>query len=176
MASLILIVEGCERHAYPLGKATLLIGKEEGSDIQLPSEAISANHASIILEEGRFVLHDNGSGNGSFVNGEPAHQRPLEHKDLVRFGDYLFLVDLNSEIERGQTVRGRMDVDIEPPQGAVPDRVHAFHDEAPRRRHGNGISLRLTEGPPLRPPPAKKKPLKLPGGAQTHSNLMLNSL
>lgn len=92
MPSLVLIIEGFERYVYPLGKATLLIGRRGEADIQLPSDAIDHDHASIVLEEGKFILRDNGSTNGSYVNGEKVSRKLLKHLDLVRFGNYIFLV------------------------------------------------------------------------------------
>jgi hypothetical protein len=97
MPSLILLVEGCDRQVYPLGRATLMVGRDTASDLQLPSTSISPNHASIIFEKGEFVLRDNGSPNGSFVNGEPVKRRILQHHDLIRFGEYSFLVDLEDD-------------------------------------------------------------------------------
>jgi hypothetical protein len=82
---------------FPLGKATLIVGRGDDSQIQLPDESISTNHASIIYENGHFVLQDNGSLNGSFVNGVPVTRQPLKHRDMVRFGQYLFMVDLEDE-------------------------------------------------------------------------------
>jgi len=97
MASLILLLEGSERYVYLLGKATLMVGREGPSDIQLSSQSISSNHASVVLEDDQLVLRDNGSDNGSYVNGEPITHQALRHHDLVRFGEYLFLVDLEDD-------------------------------------------------------------------------------
>lgn len=90
-------MEGMDRYVYPLGKATLLVGRRGESDIQLPSENIDQNHASIIYDNGNFFLRDNGSANGSFVNGEPVTRRVIKHMDLVRFGAYLFIVNFVDE-------------------------------------------------------------------------------
>lgn len=97
MPSLILLLEGSERQTYPLGKATLLIGRDADSNLQLPSTNISANHASVVFQDGEFVLRDNGSPNGSYVNGEKVTRRVLAHHDLIRFGEYSFLVDLEDD-------------------------------------------------------------------------------
>jgi pSer/pThr/pTyr-binding forkhead associated (FHA) protein len=109
MPALILIHEGAKAQIYPLGKETLLIGREKDSDISLPSEYISSSHASIILENGEFVLHDDASANGSYVNGELVKQCVLKHLDLIRFGTYLFQVNFK-EINQVES----QDVFIEP--------------------------------------------------------------
>jgi pSer/pThr/pTyr-binding forkhead associated (FHA) protein len=97
MPSLILLLEGTERQTYPLGKATLMVGRDSNSNLQLPSTSISANHASIVFQDGEFVLRDNGSPNGSFVNGEKITRRVLAQHDIIRFGEYTFLVDLEDD-------------------------------------------------------------------------------
>lgn len=107
MPSLMLIDETCERHVYPLGKATLMVGRAESSTIQLPSDTISTDHASIVYDNNEFVIRDNGSVNGTYVNGEQVSRRVLKDKDIVRFGEYLFLVDLedqNVSLEPSPTV------------------------------------------------------------------------
>jgi pSer/pThr/pTyr-binding forkhead associated (FHA) protein len=97
MPSLILITETPERHVCPLGRATLMVGSGDKSDLHLPSSSISGDHASIIFENTEFVLKDNGSSNGSFVNGAPVRDCVLKHQDLVRFGEYLFMVDMEDD-------------------------------------------------------------------------------
>lgn len=95
MPSLILVAEDSQRQVFPLGKATLMVGRDEESEIHLPDDSVSRNHASIVLDEnGEFVVRDNGSTNGTFVNGEPVRRAVLRHHDLIRFGDYTFMMDM----------------------------------------------------------------------------------
>lgn len=165
MPALVLIVEGCERYAYPLGKATLLIGRTEGSDIQLPSEIVSGNHASIVLDNGDMVLRDNGSENGSFVNGERVDRRPLRHLDLVRFGEYLFIVDMHDVITAAKpTLTKQREATIERPRGrpAAPSISRRQSQRIAGGRMSQRISLKLS------------KPLKK--SQSVHGNIMLNSL
>jgi pSer/pThr/pTyr-binding forkhead associated (FHA) protein len=103
MPALILTVEGCPRQTFPLGKATLMIGKGDAVDVQLSSDHVSMNHASIVLEQEGFVLHDHGSENGSYVNGDLVTRHSLKHHDLVRFGEYLFLVDLEDQTQASKS-------------------------------------------------------------------------
>lgn len=93
MAFLVCINNGADRSVLPLGKAVLLIGRDEDADLQLQGTGISRNHASISVIEGVCVLKDNGSTNGSFVNGERVSVRALTHGDRIRFGEHVFLFD-----------------------------------------------------------------------------------
>ncbi len=166
MPSLILTVEGCDRHHYPLGKATVLIGRKEDADIQLPSEIVSGNHASIILENNEFVLHDNGSENGSFVNGKQVSRHVLHHLDLVRFGEYLFLVDMQDAVTtRKQVYPRRREVNVEPPKHKLPSNV-------PVRRSSQRIALRTSNRISLK----LSKPVVPKQDPGTLSKTMLDSL
>ncbi|MCO6418622.1 SpoIIE family protein phosphatase [Siccirubricoccus sp. KC 17139] len=52
-----------------LGPAPLRIGRVAGNDLVLPAPEVSRNHAVLRLVEGRAVLADLGSTNGSMVDG-----------------------------------------------------------------------------------------------------------
>ena len=86
-----------EHTVFPLGGALLLIGRDLESGILLDSEQISRNHASIVYDNNRYVVRDNGSKNGTFVNGVKASECTLAHNDRIRFGPYEFRVDLEGE-------------------------------------------------------------------------------
>ena len=47
---------------------------------------VSADHAELRNEAGQFVIYDEGSRNGTFVNGEQVFRRVLVHGDMVQFG------------------------------------------------------------------------------------------
>jgi pSer/pThr/pTyr-binding forkhead associated (FHA) protein len=49
MAFLVCINNGADRSVLPLGKAVLLIGRDDDADLQLQGTGISRNHASIKL-------------------------------------------------------------------------------------------------------------------------------
>ena len=150
-------MEGANRRIFPLGKATLMLGRGEESDIQLPSDSISQDHASIVLDGEQFVLRDNGSTNGSFVNGERVNHQPLNHMDLVRFGEYLFLVNLTDALPSTAEMAPVREVNLDPP------RPQAGGGDKPRQS-SHRIALRLTT------------PVNTKGEPQTHGGMMLDSL
>ncbi len=92
---LINITEGSRREVIPLGKVMLLIGRG-GANLNFEDSSISANHASIVIINGKFHLRDNGSTNGSFVNGKRVTQQEIKHQDIIRFGPHQFLVELSA--------------------------------------------------------------------------------
>src|SRR3569833_1157155 len=48
----------------------LQIGRSREADVQINSEAVSRNHAKIVLAGGRAQIEDLGSHNGTLVTGE----------------------------------------------------------------------------------------------------------
>ncbi|MDD2708320.1 MAG: FHA domain-containing protein [Verrucomicrobiae bacterium] len=100
---LINITEGGRKEVIPLGKAILLIGRTDDAHVSLDSGEISRNHASIVKLGDHYCLRDNGSTNGSYINGEMVKFKELEHFDVIRFGSYTFLLDLGVDEEMSQT-------------------------------------------------------------------------
>ena len=52
---------------------------------------MSARHATLRIEPVGVVLEDEGSLNGTFVNGERTEQRLLERGDRIQFGPHLLV-------------------------------------------------------------------------------------
>ncbi|MCA9963506.1 MAG: FHA domain-containing protein [Anaerolineales bacterium] len=55
--------------SWPINRAEFIIGRGHDCDIILPERQVSRHHVKIIKENGRFVLHDLGSKNGTHLNG-----------------------------------------------------------------------------------------------------------
>lgn len=65
------------------------IGSAEGLEVTLRDQAVSSKHASIGYREGKFVITDLDSTNGTFLNGEtaPLARTELKDNDLIRVGE-----------------------------------------------------------------------------------------
>jgi hypothetical protein len=85
-AELVLIENGAPGRVFPLEKDRLTIGRLPGSDVTLADPGASRRHAEIRLEDGRFVLADLGSTNGTRVNEATVSERPLEDGDRITIG------------------------------------------------------------------------------------------
>ncbi len=78
---------GVRQHPVFMSAGRVLVGRTQG-EIQIDDRMVSQQHAAIEWEVGKApVLHDLGSTNGTFVNGqrltEPAI---LQDKDEIRIG------------------------------------------------------------------------------------------
>lgn len=64
------------------------IGANPVCDIVIDDETVSGSHAIIVHREGRFLIKDDLSRNGTFVNGrEISEAHPLQSYDAVRLGN-----------------------------------------------------------------------------------------
>lgn len=64
------------------------LGRERDNDIVLLDPKTSRYHAQISLEQGQWVLKDQGSANGTFLNGvQITDSAPLKAGDRIRFGE-----------------------------------------------------------------------------------------
>ena len=79
--------EGAMLKAYALGeKEEVLIGRDEGCDVQISSRAISREHYVIERANEAFVLKDLDSSSGTFVDGEKITSLPLSSGMEARVG------------------------------------------------------------------------------------------
>lgn len=74
--------------SFPLSKLPCAIGRGNDADVRLPNPTVSTRHALIHAEEAGLVLEDQGSRNGTFVNGLRITRSCLVVSgDLLQFGD-----------------------------------------------------------------------------------------
>lgn len=89
MASLLVISGTSAGDYYLLGRQAVVIGRDEGSPIQIVDGAVSRQHLRISPGDGggAYVAHDLGSANGTYVNeARIAEPRELCDGDLLRVG------------------------------------------------------------------------------------------
>ncbi len=74
------------KRVYELTKQISSIGRMPDNDIEIPDSMISRRHVEIISENGAWIVHDNNSLNGTFVNGERIQKITLKHGDVLLVG------------------------------------------------------------------------------------------
>ncbi|HEX4386599.1 MAG TPA: FHA domain-containing protein, partial [Myxococcales bacterium] len=70
-----------------LGFGVTTIGRGEENTAVIPDISVSREHVSLAREQERFVLYDQGSGNGTWVNGQRIARHSLQHFDELTMGD-----------------------------------------------------------------------------------------
>jgi hypothetical protein len=71
----------------PVGERTR-IGRSPDCEIFLDDVTVSRNHAVLIERDGGFVVEDQGSLNGTFVNRKRIESAPLAEGDELQIGKY----------------------------------------------------------------------------------------
>ena len=91
----------------PQEECTLTIGRHGKNDIVLRDSSVSRHHASFMKEGGNLFVTDEGSKNGTIVNGLKVESVRLEDGDVIRIGDNLVIVvSVSSNDETAATVTG----------------------------------------------------------------------
>jgi hypothetical protein len=72
---------------HPSGERTR-IGRSPDCEIFLDDVTVSRNHAVLIQRDGKFVVEDQGSLNGTFVNRRRIESASLEEGDELQVGKY----------------------------------------------------------------------------------------
>jgi ABC transport system ATP-binding/permease protein len=72
---------------FELTQPEIIIGRDPGVDITIPSEAVSRRHAKLTRSGEAYFLEDLGSSNGTYLNGSRLVARqPLMSGDKIRLG------------------------------------------------------------------------------------------
>ncbi len=66
------------------------LGRQMGSSVRLESSQVSKRHCTLVLENDEVLLRDDGSSNGTFVNGVLTRHRKLVPGDRISLGEYVF--------------------------------------------------------------------------------------
>ena len=90
----------------PLSESEVTIGREASNGIAITDPSVSRKHCLLSWREGRFVVRDLDSRNGTLVNGAGVEEQWLKHGDEIAAGDSSFLFLLEDE-------------DLPPPDGRV---------------------------------------------------------
>jgi pilus assembly protein CpaF len=70
------------------------IGRVQGNDLMLPKGNVSKRHARLVYRDGRFIVTDMNSTNGTYVN-----RRRINQATIVRQGDRIYIGDFVIRIE-----------------------------------------------------------------------------
>ena len=95
------VLDGADRgRAFENIPTPLTIGREEGNPVQLNDERVSRFHLKIQEDQGKLVLTDLESTNGTKVNGESVQLWLLRPGDVVSLGRSVLLYGSHEQIAR----------------------------------------------------------------------------
>ncbi|HVR19951.1 MAG TPA: FHA domain-containing protein, partial [Polyangiaceae bacterium] len=84
---------GAERREV-FESSELTVGRVQGNDIMLPKGNVSKRHARLLYRDGRFIVTDLNSTNGTYVN-----RRRIAQATIVREGDRIYVGDFVLRVE-----------------------------------------------------------------------------
>jgi pSer/pThr/pTyr-binding forkhead associated (FHA) protein len=85
-------------------KASITVGRSSECDIVIDNLAVSRHHCTLKGLNREWVVEDNRSSNGTFVNGEPIAVHLLKHQDRIVVGKHTLLFDEFDSSEAQQPV------------------------------------------------------------------------
>lgn len=125
------IVAGPNRgSSYAIQNGENSIGRQSGNAVVLSSSKVSKRHCVLVVNQGEVLVQDQGSANGTFVNGVLTQSSKIAPGDHISVGD--FILELTDPAARG--------IQAAPAFG----NVIKFPVAAP-------VSLNLSEGMPAAP-------------------------
>jgi pSer/pThr/pTyr-binding forkhead associated (FHA) protein len=93
------VISGADRGRVYRELATpITIGREEGNVVQLNDERISRYHVKIQEDNGRMVITDLESTNGTRINGHACNLKILRYGDTISVGRTVLLVGSREQV------------------------------------------------------------------------------
>src|SRR5271168_1243179 len=99
MSKLVLKFESSVLKEVAVGVKEVSIGRSPDNGIVIDNPAVSHYHARVFNEEGRMMLEDFGSMNGTFVNGQRVKMVTLQPGDSVGIGKHTIVFSDSREVE-----------------------------------------------------------------------------
>jgi PAS domain-containing protein len=137
------IVSGPNRgSSFELIEGENSIGRDENCQIVLSSGRVSKRHCTLVLRDGDVTLKDEGSTNGTFLNGGLVKRQELQAGDKISVGD--FVLELVGRTKRGKigndaailfdgSAAKSIDLKFQPSMVAPPVQLSVLPKEQPNR-------------------------------------------
>lgn len=94
------VISGADRgHVFSELETPITIGREEGNSVQLNDERISRYHVKVQEDDGRLVVTDLDSTNGTRVNGHTCSLKILRFGDTISIGRTVLLVGSKDQVQ-----------------------------------------------------------------------------
>ena len=153
MFAIIISEKGGAERRESFDKNEINVGRVQGNDLMLPKGNVSKHHARLLFRDGRFIVTDLKSTNGTYVNG-----RKIAQATIVREGDKIYIGDFVLRLETNGAAAA---VSQEPTAGAEEESIRtvARDQAAPPGRppaplpNPPAVTLKAPTHPPGAPPP-----------------------
>src|SRR5438445_2672602 len=96
MFTMVISEKGGAERRETFDKNEINVGRVQGNDLMLPKGNVSKHHARLLYRDGRFIVTDLKSTNGTYVNG-----RKIAQATIVREGDKIYIGDFVLKLDTG---------------------------------------------------------------------------
>ena len=152
IATLKLLGPGETEAEVPVGDRPLMIGRDPGCDIVLDDPAISKKHAQLLLVDGEYMVRDQNSHNGTFVDNERVTHRTLKNGDVIAIGPKKILFSLYgaapaggelvlAEVDGGPGAGAGLPAEAAPPKDLLGASLQIMAQEQESRRRFWSVAL-----------------------------------
>lgn len=100
--------DGSQGRTHTIASAGFVVGRSTDVNMTIPCVSVSKQHAEIVYAEGRPVVRDLGSTNGTYVNGRLIKEAPLTDNDVLQFANCVFRICRPATVDVGATAEGDM--------------------------------------------------------------------
>src|SRR5262249_10791931 len=101
MFAIVISEKGGAERRETFDKHEINVGRVQGNDLLLPKGNVSKRHARLLFRDGRIIVTDLRSTNGTYVNG-----RKIAEPTIVREGDKIYVGDFVLRVELSGVVAG----------------------------------------------------------------------
>ncbi|MEP6653832.1 MAG: FHA domain-containing protein [Myxococcales bacterium] len=188
MIKLTITEKGGEPRSLSFDQNEVSIGRVQGNDIVLPKGNISKRHSKLTLLDGKMVVADAKSTNGTYVNGRKIGEpTPVRAGDKIFVGDFLIVIDPHTAATAEASATGSRRAPPPPPPppprpgsgvrpapefgdpgesgGAFGDMGHGAEGAGDSNMGDVGFAAGLGSGrgrPPAPPPPPPRRTIVTP--------------
>jgi pilus assembly protein CpaF len=114
--SVIIHEKGGQPRRQEFIKSEVTIGRVQGNDIVLPKQNVSKRHSRIVLKNGKFVITDLKSTNGTYVNGRKiSTPAVIKETDKIYIGDFVLSTELGDSDQAVDSMPATMTPPPPPP-------------------------------------------------------------
>src|SRR5689334_223284 len=153
MFSVIISEKGGAERRESFDKNEINVGRVQGNDLMLPKGNVSKHHARLLFRDGRFIVTDLKSTNGTYVNGRKITQATIVREgDKIYIGDFVIRLDLGGVQPAEQEQPTAIPQDDGPRGGAMPPGM------PPLPAMPMGAPPGMGAPPPMPPPMMQQQP------------------
>lgn len=122
MFAVVISEKGGAERREAFERLEISVGRVQGNDLMLPKGNVSKRHARLLYRDGRFIVTDLNSTNGTYVNRRRISQATIVREgDRIYIGDFVLRIEASEPAETGDNKAGSGSQRIIRPGDAQPE-------------------------------------------------------